>query len=95
MSGDTPNREEWLDEVLEEVFAFGGLPKYQRLAEAKAQILAHYAPKPIVTPDTHEHKFLMPVRWAYLFYGDEYIQQTPHSKVVTKLRCECGEEIDR
>lgn len=73
MNQQTPNREDWLDETLHKlanniewcVEVRGAVPvdRYREtnaINEAKAQILAHYAPKPptkgqpIVTPDTSD-----------------------------------------
>lgn len=51
---------------------------------------------------THEHTFVIPVEWKQKpnsqdGYGDvRYIdRQRPITTIVTKLRCECGEEVER
>jgi len=47
-------------------------------------------------PIEHKHKFVIPVQWKY---ADGTLMATRHDAalhcIVTKLRCECGEEIDR
>lgn len=44
-------------------------------------------------PIEHEHKFVIPVEWREIVQVQTHFIKNP--VVVTKLRCECGEEIDR
>lgn len=51
-------------------------------------------PQPVDEEKKHEHAFTIPVEWAE--YGSIDAYGFPHTGAkVTKLRCACGEEIER
>jgi hypothetical protein len=44
----------------------------------------------------HQHQFTIPVEWRYSGNpSNTYQSAAPDTKKVTKLRCPCGEEIER
>jgi hypothetical protein len=55
--------------------------------------------------EDHQHKFVIPVEWKFIpseghfdgahVHGSWEDYKAPIGRVVTKLRCECGEEIER
>lgn len=83
-----------------------GLPIYQRgvsyTGPACSWSGAHpygHASKPAVELQ-HEHRHHIPVEWEYKGIADEpwghgHRDFPPSMKRVTKLRCVCGDEVDR
>jgi len=53
--------------------------------------------KSVFNKHTHEHQFVIPVEWAEepAWSDGQGLASYPARKKVTKLRCSCGEEIDR
>lgn len=47
----------------------------------------------------HTHQYVIPVEWFYEFHNGQIVVQDipthPERLKVTKLRCACGEEIER
>lgn len=51
--------------------------------------------KPVITNELHQHKFVIPVEWENYPAGGQGKRQWRDTSVVTRLRCECGEETER
>lgn len=44
----------------------------------------------------HKHEFVIPVEWKYFSDRDARVRRDQaYKRVVSKLRCACGEETDR
>lgn len=53
--------------------------------------------QPMPAPPKHSHQFIIPVEWVIksgeIYYDSS--RNTPDRYTVTKLRCICGQEMDR
>jgi len=73
----------------EQVVAVMSCPECGKQLSGLDGLIDHNCPRtnPIIVSKVHEHQYTIPVEWGS--------GSTRHQHAVTKLRCVCGEEIER